>query len=228
MMHIEHALLTGTAPIVSALQSVQHAVHNISNIFISHKDLRQQVSALQSQNQHLHAQNIQLSQTLFRAHHTKPYGSAYHHYADVLQYIRFGEPLLIKAPEGESIAHNSIVLGPRGVLGRAVHVNGAFAKVITLFDANSRIPVDIQGVQGIAAGQNTTTLKLIHTKDIDTQHIKIGDLVYTSGFGGIFPKGLILGTVASLSAGEIDIAPTQTAKATPHSVAILPPISTAD
>lgn len=223
-IQLEQTILRLSTPIASILHTAHVTMSNVSDMWKTHHDLRAHIHALQSQNEHLNAQNLALSQAAFQYKHIHPSPQHTHTYADVLQHIRFGQPLLIKMKGDKSLQHNSIILGSRGVLGRATHAQGAFGKVITLFDANSRIPVDIRGVQGIAAGQNTDTLKLIYTKNIEIKHIKIGDPVYTSGFGGIFPKGLRLGRVSFVSSGEIHIQPFEKTTTTPHSVAVIPPV----
>ncbi|RKX65531.1 MAG: rod shape-determining protein MreC, partial [Thermodesulfobacteriota bacterium] len=86
-----------------------------------------------------------------------------------------------------------------GVVGQIAMLSSHYAKVLTIIDVNSRIGVKSQRtrVNGvfIGTGINTGEVKYI-MKDKD---VKVDDLFITSGLDGIFPKGLLVGKVISIS-----------------------------
>ena len=67
-----------------------------------------------------------------------------------------------------------------------------------LNDISSRVPVSISSseIQGILIGQNLKRPKINYAKNLND--INVGDLVVTSGKGGIFPSNLLVGSVAIL------------------------------
>ena len=98
-----------------------------------------------------------------------------------------------------------IVLGDESVIGRIDKVSGHYAKVILVTDINSKIPVVIERtrVRGILSGNNTVFPQLLFTRS--TSDIQEGDVVVTSGVGGMFPSGLPIGFVNSIKNGVIDV-----------------------
>lgn len=87
------------------------------------------------------------------------------------------------------------VVSADGLVGRIVETGAGAAQVLLLTDLNSRIPVHVgrQGVRAIAAGDNGPLPRLVYLP-ADAE-IAPGDEVATSGLGGLFPRGLRLGTV---------------------------------
>lgn len=86
-----------------------------------------------------------------------------------------------------------------GAIGQVVEVSASSSTVRLLTDENSGISAMVQRsrAQGILQGQPDGTLLLNYVAaDSD---VSVGDIVITSGLGGVFPKGLPLGTVTSVN-----------------------------
>ena len=96
------------------------------------------------------------------------------------------------------------VSGSSAIIGRISHVSENLSRVLLLSNVNSRIPVIIsdEGYDGILIGQGreNPTVKFIE----DIEKISIGDLVTTSGKGGIFPPFQLIGQVVGKN-NEIEI-----------------------
>ena len=85
-----------------------------------------------------------------------------------------------------------------GVIGQIIEVSATTSTVRLITDENSGVSAMIQSTraQGTLKGQPDGSLKLEYVPaDAD---VKEGDIVITSGLGGVFPKGLPLGTVSSV------------------------------
>ena len=98
--------------------------------------------------------------------------------------------------DGMSI--NMPVASSDGVVGQIISVSRNSSVVRLLTDENSGISAMVQDTraQGMLQGQADGTLRLEYvTTDSD---VKVGDIIVTSGIGGVFPKGLPLGTVSSV------------------------------
>jgi rod shape-determining protein MreC len=117
----------------------------------------------------------------------------------------FARSLIIHAGRAHGVVVNSIVVVPEGLLGRVVRVGSQTSLVLTLLDLNSRIPVLVQRSRerGIAAGINGKKLHLEFVSKV--ADIQEEDLIVTSGVGGGFPKGLVVGRVEGLASGESDL-----------------------
>lgn len=85
-----------------------------------------------------------------------------------------------------------------GVVGQVMNTSPHYAKILLATDPNSAIEALIQKtrVQGIIKGTGTTYNMHYVLKNSD---VKEGDHIVTSGIGGIFPKGLPIGTVANVT-----------------------------
>lgn len=91
-----------------------------------------------------------------------------------------------------------------GVIGQIIEVSATTSTVRLITDENSGVSAMIQSTraQGTLKGQPDGSLKLEYVPaDAD---VKEGDIVITSGLGGVFPKGLPLGTVSSVEKASND------------------------
>jgi rod shape-determining protein MreC len=82
------------------------------------------------------------------------------------------------------------VLDDKGVIGQTVHVGPFSAEVILITDPEHAIPVQIErtGLRTIAVGGgDTASLALPYLPG--NADIKSGDILETSGLGGVFPAG---------------------------------------
>jgi rod shape-determining protein MreC len=107
--------------------------------------------------------------------------------------------IVINEGSRSGIASGMAVVRPEGVVGRIFSVSPNYALVQLTIDSNSAIPGVFQRTraQGIVEGKITD---LCQVKYLDRlADVKTGDLLITSGLGGVYPKGLIIGTVSSIN-----------------------------
>lgn len=92
-----------------------------------------------------------------------------------------------------------------GLVGRIAGVGKNTARVILLTDASSRIPATIQpsGQRAIVAGDNSAAppLDFIENREL----VRPGDRVISSGDGGVFPAGILIGQVAADPGGRLRV-----------------------
>ena len=119
----------------------------------------------------------------------------------------FSQSVVAYIGKNSYVKKGDVVLSDKGVVGRIDAVNSSYAKIITLADINSKIPVVIEKsrIRGILSGNNTPFPKLTFVP-LDAE-ITVGDKVVTSGVSGVFPAGLPIGQVMSVSKNEIKIKP---------------------
>ena len=85
-----------------------------------------------------------------------------------------------------------------GVVGKIVYVAEKTSRVILLLDKNSRISSLVQETRdiGIVEGNGSKSLVMRYI-ELNSQ-ISVGDVIVSSGMGGIFPKGIPIGLVMSI------------------------------
>ena len=97
------------------------------------------------------------------------------------------------------------VVGPAGLLGQTVDVTGGSARVLLVTDPSSGVAAMLQSsrAEGIARGsiQGDLSLDFVST---DTT-VRAGDVVITSGIGGVYPKGLIVGEGTKVTRTPADL-----------------------
>ena len=119
----------------------------------------------------------------------------------------FARSFLVDAGQKEGVTADATALGITaqsggGLLGRVVQSAQHTALILALPDYNSRVPVLVQRsrVRAILSGRNQPLLGMEFVpKGAD---IRTGDLVVTSGVGGLFPKGIPVGRIESIAATE--------------------------
>ncbi len=111
----------------------------------------------------------------------------------------FRRSVLINVGARDGILDGWATMDGLGVVGRISGIGERTSRVLLLTDANSRIPVTIlpSGQQALLMGDNTQTPVLEFIEDIED--ISAGDRIVTSGDGGLFPPGLLVGQVAVTS-----------------------------
>lgn len=91
------------------------------------------------------------------------------------------------------------VVAPAGIVGRVAEVYPRHAKVMLIVDRLSGADAMVQRtrVRGILQGKgaNRSTLEYV-PKSADVQ---VGDVVLSSGLGGIYPAGLVFGRVSAVN-----------------------------
>lgn len=112
--------------------------------------------------------------------------------------------LTIGKGSGEGIRAGLPVAGPTGLVGQVVSVTPHSAEVRLLQDPQSGVAVMIQSnrEEGIVRGSLDGLLYLENVSD-DVE-VKPGDVVITSGLGGSFYRGIIVGTVVKVDGNTGD------------------------
>lgn len=106
---------------------------------------------------------------------------------------------IVNAGQEEGALQNMPLVAPGGLVGRIVTVNKHSSQAVLLADHQSKVSSIVQRTR--ETGILTGTGKGLQMKYIPVQaEVKVGDVIVTSGLGGIFPKGIPIGKVTSLKA----------------------------
>lgn len=106
--------------------------------------------------------------------------------------------LTIDRGTADGVVNGAAVLAPDGVVGSVFLASAHAARVLLITDHNSGVDAVVQRtraraiVEGRVDGQ--CGLKFLKR----TEELVVGDLVLTSGFDGVFPRGMLIGRVAAV------------------------------
>jgi rod shape-determining protein MreC len=129
------------------------------------------------------------------------------------------DPLTCVARGGGRILELSVFVGQAvldegGVFGQVAHVSELTCEVILISDATHAIPVQVNrnGVRTVAVGSGDPNHLHLPFVSMASDIVK-GDLLVTSGLGGVFPAGYPVGTVTDVrrdpaaSLADVDVQP---------------------
>ena len=107
----------------------------------------------------------------------------------------FRQSVLLNVGSRDGIVDGWATMDGLGLVGRISGVGKTTSRVVLLTDTASRVPVTIQpaGQRALLAGDNSTLPPLDFLENPDL--VRPGDRVVTSGDGGVFPAGLLVGQV---------------------------------
>lgn len=104
----------------------------------------------------------------------------------------------LAAGSGDGVRRGQPVRGPDGLIGRVLEVGRFASRVLLVTDGSSTVPVILtrSGVPALAAGRGDGTIDL-KTLEVGINPFRRGDIVVTSGVGGIYPPGVPVAVVVS-------------------------------
>ncbi|MGC8668517.1 MAG: rod shape-determining protein MreC [Chthonomonadales bacterium] len=206
------AIRTGTAPFVEGAYSIRRWFSRQLGWIFHGRTLDAEVQRLRAENARLTAENARLREAEITARRLRsqlgfvqqlPHS---HVAADVI--ALFPNPnfrtLVINRGSRAGVRVHSVVVAPEGLVGQVYDVAPTTSAVLLLTDAASAVGARVQRptsrAVGVCKGNGTDLLTLAYLpQDAD---VRIGDTIISSGLGGsggVYPAGLVIGTVASVS-----------------------------
>ncbi|HLB05930.1 MAG TPA: rod shape-determining protein MreC [Thermodesulfobacteriota bacterium] len=110
----------------------------------------------------------------------------------------FSKTITIGKGSSDGVAKGMAVVTNDGVVGRVLSSSSNASKVLLITDRNSDVDAVAQRSRdrGIAEGEDSGLLQLKYfPRSADALE---GDLIVTSGIGGVFQKGLVIGSISRL------------------------------
>lgn len=109
----------------------------------------------------------------------------------------------------DNIDNDMPVITDEGLVGKTTTVSENIAVVLLMSDENCKVAASVEGTreQGIVQGERVTTSvqPMLNLNFLSKQaNLQPGQKVYTSGVGGVFPSGLLIGTVKTFKVRELD------------------------
>lgn len=116
----------------------------------------------------------------------------------------WSQTVIINKGSDDGISTGQTVMGTSGVVGQVVSVSSHTATVRLLTDPQSGAAAMVQSsrAEGILRG---SLVGLLYLEDLDADaEVNVGDVIVTSGLGGSYARGLIIGTVVKVDAQQGD------------------------
>ena len=174
------------------------------------------MDTLKSENEDLKKKNSELEQSLRELEIIKAENDTLKEYvnlkdkytdyttvpADVINrdISNYSSTIIINVGSDDGIKEEMTVIADSGLVGHVISVTNSTAKVQTIVDTASAVTSKISTtedtivVQGTLEDKSTLRANFIPTDAVGLQ----GDTVETSGIGGIYPKGIHIGTITEV------------------------------
>ena len=201
---------TLTAPVRQLGSIVASPFVGFGNILTNLTTDQQTLSELREENEHLRSRNVELeeaAQDTERLQELLDLRSAYDLQASATRIISgssdsWSRSVTIDKGEESGITVNMPVTSSAGVVGQVIDTGPTSSTVRLLTDENSSVAAMVQSsrAHGMLCGSVSGEIRLeLVSTDLE---VNVGDVVVTSGLGGVFPKGLPLGLVKSVEKAD--------------------------
>ncbi len=115
------------------------------------------------------------------------------------------DAVIIDQGTSAGVADGMVVVTPAGLVGRVDRAGPSSSKVLLLTDTASAVNsvVEPSRARGVAEGDESAALQLQFVDQDEA--VQVGNQVITSGLGGMYPPGLLVGTVATDRKTDADL-----------------------
>ena len=194
-----------TAPVTSAVNILRSA-RSYTRIYQQNQELRRELQQMKAwkeaalQREQENARLLDLNNVRLDPKFTKITGVVL---AD--SGSPFRQTVLLNVGRRDGIVDGWAAIDGIGLVGRIAGVGERSSRVILLTDTSSRIAVSIEsnGQRAMIIGDNTSRPPLEFLEAPET--VRPGDRVVTSGDGGVFPSGLLVGQVTQTQSGRLRV-----------------------
>ena len=209
MSYLETAVNSITSPIQRVFTDLKNRIQknnayfaNMDEIIAENEQLKAKNSELETELRELEkikAENTQLQEYM---NLTEKYTS----YKTIPAFVinrdvsNFSSTLVLNVGEVDGIKENMTVIADKGLVGHVISVAKSTCKVQVIIDPASTVSSTISTTnESVICKGTLDNNQILRASYIPTGAELIqGDSVYTSGVGGIYPKGIIIGTIKEI------------------------------
>ena len=192
---------------------IQNGMTYIKNKISGNSTFFQDISNLKAENEQLKEENSSLEKQLRELENIKSENETlkeylnltekYGEYKTIPAYIinkdisNYAKTIVINIGSNDGVEENMTVIGDEGLVGHVISVTESTAKVQTIIDTSSSVSASMSTTKEAIVCKGTLEEKsALKAMYIPTEsNIIQGDSIETSGLGGIYPKGIHVGTV---------------------------------
>lgn len=197
------------APIQNGLVHLKNRVQGNSAFFADLDNLKAENAELKKRNSELEQKVRELESIKAENTTMKEYmhlSEKYNNYSTVPAYVinrdvsNYSSAIVINVGTDDGVKENMTVIADKGLVGHVVSVTNNTAKVQVIVDPASTVSATISvSNETIVCKGTISDNKILRATYIPTGAELIqGDSIVTSGMGGIFPKGIHIGTIKEI------------------------------
>lgn len=193
-------------PVQNGLTYLKNKVSGNSTFFTDINNLKEENEELKKKNSELEQSLRELENIRSENETLKEYldlTEKYGEYKTIPAYIinkdisNYSKTIVINVGSDDGIKENMTVIADQGLVGHVISVTSNTAKVRTIVDTSSSVSCSLSTTEESIVCKGTldeeSALKAMYIPDDDG--IIQGDSVETSGLGGIYPKGIHVGSI---------------------------------
>ena len=207
----EKCINTVFLPIQQVIKWPFNKMENSIDFFVDMKNLAEENERLNKENielkervRQLEIDGIENSQLRDMLNLTKKYETSNAIVAEVISMdssIWF-DVFTINKGEKDGIKNNMTVLTPQGLVGKVTQTFSTTAQVTSILDVNNAVSARLTKTGDLITTKGDMNLvdkRLLKLKYVTSDvNLAEGDVVETSGMGGIYPKGIFIGTISKV------------------------------
>jgi rod shape-determining protein MreC len=210
---VTRALLEVAAPVQKAITRPVHFVRDTWRRYVALVDLQAENEALRADLARLEEENLQYREALVSSGQLRRIAEMRRDFevpllpADVVgqDASPWFRSLLLDRGRAAEVRSGMPVMVEQGVVGLVSATSPHAARAMMILDRRSAVDAMIQRsrARGLVRGLGTGELEFEFM--VRGDDVKEGDEVITSGVGGVYPKGLRIGTVRSVNADRSEL-----------------------
>jgi rod shape-determining protein MreC len=207
---IRYWAVAAISPFEKAVVHTQSWTRSVWNNYVSLRAVREQNETLKQQLEQMRLEQVRLREDANQAHRIQALLAFKEQYISktvAAQVIgtsgsELSRTIYIDRGSDYGIEPDMPVITPDGIVGKVLRVYGSTSQVLEINDQNSGVGAILVSsrLQGILKGTPSGELNLNYI--MADEKIETGDQVVTSGGDRIYPKGLPIGRIASVSLGR--------------------------
>lgn len=203
---LENAASKLVMPVQNGLTYLKNSIGGNSTFFTDINNLKQENEELKQKNSELEQSLRELENIKSENETLKEYlglTEKYGEYKTVPAYIinkdisNYSKTIVINVGSDDGVEENMTVIADQGLVGHVISVTNDTAKIRTIVDTSSSVSCLLSTTDESIVCKGTleeeSALKAMYIPDDDG--VIQGDSVETSGLGGIYPKGIHVGSI---------------------------------
>ena len=208
-----HALLEVAAPVQKAITRPVHFVRDSWQRYVALVDVEAENRALREQLARLEQENLQFREALVVSGQLRRIAQMRRDFDVPLlpsQVVgqdasTWSQGLLLDRGRSAEVRSGMPVLVDQGLVGLVSATTPGAARAMLILDRRSTVDAVIQRsrTRGLVRGLGSDELEFVFM--VRGDDVQVGDEVITSGVGGVYPKGIRVGTVVSVKADREEL-----------------------